>query len=241
VPVAFAVVALILRAQAVWAPMAALDGARAHEAAHKALEHGYQTELPGDRPSETLTGGERGEPSQAEEQGGGAGAGGMVASGMLWVVVAVLAALLLFWGVSELRGYNRDERAPAEPTLEPAGPEAAFVVERPLGDAETLARAGRFGEAIHVLLLRTLEALMRGLERPLPRSYTSREILARVHLPDDARAALTHLVTAVEVSHFGGAEPDATDYATCVERFQRFATVWRAGQAGAQVAGRLAS
>jgi hypothetical protein len=150
--------------------------------------------------------------------------GAPIAQGLMWIVVVVAAGLLVMYLVSELRGYSRVAQVAggAAPTPE----DVAAVVEKPLGDADALAAAGRFGEAIHVLLLRTFEELMRKLDRPVPRSRTSREILAEVPLPDEARGALAHLVSAVELSFFGGAEPGAEDYRTCVATFQRFATVY---------------
>jgi hypothetical protein len=163
---------------------------------------------------------------EAEEGGGSA-----VASLMMWIVVAIVALLMIALVLRELVGFE------AKVDIGVGGPEAASasdaataaIVEQPLDDAEVLARAGRFGEAIHALLLRTLEELMRRLDRPLPRSRTSREILAETRLPDEARGALGHLVSAVEVSFFGGAEPGEDDYRTCVERFRRFAEVYVRG------------
>ena len=58
---------------------------------------------------------------------------------------------------------------------------------------------------------------------------TSREILARVPLLGDARTALAGLITAVEVTHFGDAEPSADDYGRCRQQFNIFATAFRAG------------
>ena len=90
----------------------------------------------------------------------------------------------------------------------------------PLDSAERLAAAGRFAEAIHVLLLETLSALSRAAQ--LAPSLTSREIVARVPLPARARDALSGLVLAVEVSRFGGAAAGERDYHACLERFHAF-------------------
>lgn len=218
----------------------ALDAERAGPAAKKILENkGYQKELPGEG-GDAVTGGAgsgadpRGKrvSRQREDDGSNTSSlagGSVVGQGLLWIVMAVCLALLLVWLVSSLGGWQKNERAPDEKAADEPTPFDAAVVERPLGDAEALARAGRYGEAIHALLLRTLEELTRRLDRPLPRSFTSREILGRVALPPEARDALAHLVTAVEVTHFGGAEPGPDDYAMCVDRFQRFAVAYRAG------------
>jgi Domain of unknown function (DUF4129) len=205
-----------------------------HERAARILgkDKGYQTELPG-----------QGQPAGANDASGGKSsrlrkhvdelaplaAGSAVASVVMYVVAGVAILLLILFLVRELGGYEKNVEG-GDGKLAAETPEAtAAVVERPLDDAEVLARAGRFGEAIHALLLRTLEELMRRLDRPLPRSKTSREILAEVRLPDEARGALSHLVSAVEVSFFGGAEPGAEDYQVCVERFRRFADAYTRG------------
>jgi hypothetical protein len=134
---------------------------------------------------------------------------------LFWTALAVMAVLAVAWIVRRLRGFSPDAEAPAGP----AGG-AADVGRRQLGAAEALAARGRFGEAIHVLLLDTLEALSRAAR--LAPSLTSREIVARVSLPDRARDALSGLVSAVEVSWFGGEKPGEAEYRLCLERFHAF-------------------
>jgi hypothetical protein len=170
--------------------------------------------------------GERHRVDRYEPEGG---AGSIVVSYVMWVVVAILALLVIALVLRELTGFEAKVSVPVGGDAPEHAAATAAIVEQPLDDAEVLARAGRFGEAIHALLLRTLEELMRRLDRPLPRSRTSREILAETRLPDEARGALGHLVSAVEVSFFGGAEPGAEDYQICVERFRRFAEVYVRG------------
>jgi hypothetical protein len=222
---------------ALLAPLRALASvpapAEARERARKLLDKAYQTSLPEDeKPAldPTVPARPRHErPADADVEVPAGGS--MVASGIMWVIVGIAVLLLIAFVVSEFGGYGENVAiAPAgDGAAVETAAESAAVVERPLDDAEALARAGRFGEAIHVLLLRTLEELVRRLERPLPRSKTSREILVEVRLPDEARGALSHLVSAVEVSFFGGSEPGASDYQVCVERFRRFADAYTRG------------
>lgn len=153
---------------------------------------------------------------------------GFIASALLYVMLGVAVVLLIFWLVSELKGYEKE--GGEEGGDAPAVAVDDAVVAQPLGDADTLARQGRFSEAIHVLLLRTLEELVRRLPSPLPRSFTSREILGRVRLPSDARTALSGLVTAVELCHFGNDTPGEGDYRACVDRFRAFAAAYTRGQ-----------
>jgi hypothetical protein len=131
------------------------------------------------------------------------------------VVLMVLGGLLLF-GVGAVTNRElRAAKAKPSPAQAPAAPVelAASLID----DAAALAAEGRFGEAVHALLLRTFEALAH--QAALPRALTSREILARVPLQPTAHAALAELVSAVEITQFGGAEADATDYARCADAF----------------------
>jgi len=153
-----------------------------------------------------------------------------IANALLWVLLGVAVVLIALMAARELGDYAKDETADDDSAAGDADQGDAAVVRVPLGDAEALAGQGRFGEAIHVLLLRTLEELARRVTMRLPRSLTSREILARVAVPDDARVALSDLVSAVEVTHFGGQEPSQDDYLACRERFQRFAAAYTRGR-----------
>lgn len=139
-----------------------------------------------------------------------------MAAVLLWIVVGltVVAGLVLL-GRELLAGAGAARRSP-----QPAEDAAAVVLPPALlDDAGRLAAEGRFGEAIHVLLLRTFEAI--GRARRLPASLTSREVLARAGLPEEARAALADLVGAVEQSRFGGAEPGPEEYRRCAASFER--------------------
>jgi len=90
-------------------------------------------------------------------------------------------------------------------------------------DPDKLAAAGRFAEAIHALLLRSLVLISRRLDSSWPRSLTSREILRHGKLPAAARADLGQLIQRVEVHHFGGLEPVAADFSRCREIYARLA------------------
>lgn len=111
--------------------------------------------------------------------------------------------------------------------LDPARPVPAVAFE----DADRLAAEGRFAEAIHALLLRTLAALA-AQGAGLSASLTSREVVRVAPLTGEARAALAGLVDSVEVSRFGSVVPDAAEYAASRLRFERLAAA-RPAPAGA--------
>lgn len=188
---------------------------------------GYQTALPDDKtaPAATTKGARdrrRVDQPPAPEPGPLAG----IASGLVWILVAVGALAVLAFLLRDLIGFGTKARPTAIPTPDDATMRA--VVAAPLRDAEALAAEGRFGEAIHVLLLRTLAALVERGRRNLPTSLTSREIIAEVQLPADADAALRGLVSAVEVSHFGGQVPADAEWQLCLDHFHRFARAFGA-------------
>jgi hypothetical protein len=159
------------------------------------------------------------------------GALGGIAEILLWMTVGVVVIMAVIWVVQALR-YRQADEAVAEPGPGDEGAAArAAMVARPLGDAEALAAQGRFGEAIHALLLRTIEGLARSLPTGLPRSLTSREIIGRVPMPESARNALSGLVAAVELSYFGTSVPGAAEYQACRARFQEFAQAYVRGAA----------
>lgn len=202
-------------------------------------ERRYQTDLPGpdgqiEPPGDRTSGsrdpgrtarrrrGRTYEPREGRDDGGG----GFDFRGAGWaeaLAVALLcgAGVLAVIGIARAVGGRR--RAYVAPPRET--PAAAPVLsEVPLGEIEALASAGRYDEAVHVLLLRSIAAVARTVSA-LPPSLTSREVLARAPLPDGARAELEGIVDAVETSWFGGRPVGREGFEACRERFRRFAAL----------------
>ena len=151
---------------------------------------------------------------------------------VMWGIIIVIVALLVFWIVTELFKKGDEQLAPA-PGESQVRMQAAVdaIIDRPLGDADELARRGDYAEAIHTLLLRTLQELVKSAAVRVAPAMTSREILARVPLLADAREALAGLITAVEITHFGDEPANAADYERCRQQFHVFATAFRASSA----------
>lgn len=182
-------------------------------------EESLQAELPGDvaarppplRSTSTRGGGRRSSGSSTPRGDRGSALGPAV----LWIVGVLLlvglAAVFLRERIGPSAPAVRDTAAPPRP---PPPPDRTIIDE-----ADALAAAGRFADAVHALLLRTIQAL--GSHMPVPRALTSREIEARAGLPDQARAAFGDLVEAVELTRFGGRPAGADDYARCVACFER--------------------
>lgn len=149
---------------------------------------------------------------------------------IFWVVAGVFILVLV---VALVRAFLGRDRTPKEKkAAAPAARGAASAVPAiAFDDADRLAQEGRYAEAIHVLLLRTLASLAeRGTG--LADSWTSREVVRDAPLAAEARGMLSGIVDAVEVSRFGFVVPDAAAYAECRARFERLAAVpARAGAA----------
>lgn len=186
------------------------------EAVQQAVERvygsdSYQTELPQEQPPEIR------EPLQIPD----------IVKDILrilfWTLLIVGALLLLFFLINALpslqarlrrRGATEDA-ASVGPIFTDADREQLDLA---LGEADRLARQGVYGEALHLLLLYCLSEMRRRFGLGLPPSLTSREILGLSVLPEIRRTGLSVIVSAVEVSHFGGRPVDEATYLSCRER-----------------------
>ncbi len=143
--------------------------------------------------------------------------GGSAIEIFLWVVLALILILFVRWLITE---WQHRRRPPPEPVSEVAALSALVLEGFP--DPHALAREGDFPGAVHALLLAAQEILRKSLKFDLKAAFTSREILNRAKLEESAQKDLRTLVLAVEVSHFGGADVDHTDWERCRERYDRF-------------------
>jgi len=140
--------------------------------------------------------------------------GASLARFLWYLLLAVVVAGLLLWAGREfMEVRQRNLRAPQ--VVAPAA--AVPAAPPPVPDHVKLAAAGRHAEAIHSLLLASLREVHRRAGSLAP-AWTSREILYKVALPDDARAALEEIVRAVELSRFGGLPAGEAEYAACLLR-----------------------
>ena len=138
---------------------------------------------------------------------------------LLWIGAAALLLLILYhfvpafadW-VDNLRfGRKRNDEA-AEESI---GEAEAGAARARLADADALAAAGRFAEAVHLLLYRSVDDIdgrRPGLVRP---AMTSRELAAAEDLPSVARHAFSRIARAVEISLFGGRAIDESAWQDC--------------------------
>lgn len=144
----------------------------------------------------------------------------------LVLLIAVLAVALYIVGYHLYGTYGfgrRVSKKKIDQPLQVASQPIARTADTPLPDLdeiERLARAGAYAEAIHLMLLRALEALRRRLGTSWAKSMTSREIARRSELPASDRSALKMLVGAVEISRFGGQSANEQIYRACLDQYR---------------------
>lgn len=158
-----------------------------------------------------------------------------VARFLLWTVLAIAAASLLTTIVMRLR-HGRWRLPWGTPSTEEAVP---FEEEewRPdaaparswLEEADAMAANGRFAEAIHHLLLRSVDDIAKRRPRLVRPALTSRELSASDGIPESARRLFAAIAALVERSLFGGREVGRADWNAARTAYSDFALpkAWR--------------
>ena len=141
-------------------------------------------------------------------------------------IAAALAGILYFLFGEALRiriGKNKgkDDRA-GDDIIADFRPDTS-AARSLLEEADALARAGKFAEAVHLLLFRSIEDIQTRREAGVPHSLTAREIGSLGFLPERARTALGPIIAIVERSFFGGRDVDETGWQTARASYEEFA------------------
>jgi hypothetical protein len=186
---------------------------------------GYQATLPSGTAAPTTPPPAGSRPRNARPPRVGAPGGvPLIPVGVLWPVVAAIGIavlVLVLWRVIQAR-RGRERPTRARTPEGGAAPARRSLRIGPLTDVEDLARQGRFGEAIHQLLLHLFAALQRRPATAPAPAHTGREVLARTRLASQAHEALGVLVLAAEKIHFGGRPASREDYEACLAHYRRF-------------------
>jgi len=154
----------------------------------------------------------------------GAKALGPVAPYIFWAGVAIGAGFILFLIGQRLFAVKRGLTmgglkltGGAEP-WRPAPEQARALLE----EADRLAAEGRFVEAAHLILLRSIQDIQARRPRAVAISLTSRDIARLEALPPPARVLFSGIAEAVEISLFGGRALDREGYARCRDAYSSF-------------------
>jgi len=131
---------------------------------------------------------------------------------LLWGTIAVLVLLFLWAAVERLRHgrwhWPRWRRRSVAAAVEADQAEdwrpEAGPLRRWLDEADALAAAGRYAEAVHHLLFRSVEDIARHRPGAVRPALTSRELARAAAIPPGARAPFARIAAEVERSLFGG-------------------------------------
>lgn len=138
---------------------------------------------------------------------------------LLWTVLAIALAALasalyqrVRYGEWRLRRRRRAVSVEPGPEEEEWAPEAA-PARSWLREADALAAQGRYAEAVHHLLFRSIEDISRRRPHLVRPALTSRELAAAEVLPPPARGLFARIAFLVERSLFGGRAVEPGDWA----------------------------
>lgn len=149
---------------------------------------------------------------------------------LFWGVLALVILGIIYLIVRELGwvDFSRKRRKSASGAQADLYRPEESVARALLEDADRLAQDGRYAEAAHILLLRSIEDMQRFRPRAVKPAATSRDISRLDVLPEKAREAFMAMARLVETSLFGGRDVDAGAYAECRAAYEAFAfpRVW---------------
>jgi len=105
---------------------------------------------------------------------------------------------------------KKDEDAEEIPLYQPAEAQARILLD----EVDRLAAEGRYGEAVHTLLFRSIQDIDRNRPNVVRRSLTSREIGGLSVLTMEARRAFSTIAGVSELAHFGGVSVNEAGFQT---------------------------
>ena len=153
---------------------------------------------------------------------------GPVLKYVFWGGLAVGAALIVYFIAREFvpeTWFRRRRIQTGVADWRPDSEKARALLE----DADSLAAAGRFEEAIHMLLFRSIDELVARRPGAVRPALTARDIAGLEVLPPVPRDAFARLAQAVERTFFGGRPADADEFGRARQDYEAFAFAesWR--------------
>lgn len=138
-----------------------------------------------------------------------------------WILIGLAAAgvLLLLWRIVEPLLGRASAPSSAEPEWSPEQAEALALLE----DADRLAAEGRFDEATHLLLRRSVQQIAAAKPDWVHPASTAREIAGIGALPDAARRAFAVISQRVERSRYALRQLAAEDWQAARAAYADFA------------------
>jgi hypothetical protein len=150
-----------------------------------------------------------------------------------WAIIIVGGLIIVYLILATVarRGWPRWSRK-IQPATSPEWRPAPQAARDLLREADRLAALGKFAQAVHLLLLRSIEHIGEQIPNLVKPAMTSREIGALRQLPAAARNAFVAMARIVERALFAGLALSASDFRECRETYERFAfpALWAAGE-----------
>lgn len=144
-----------------------------------------------------------------------------------YVLLGVLVLGALFFLVRYLlrRNWARQAEAAEAADLRPD----AAAAQGLLGEADALAARGRFSDAVHLLLFRSIEDIDSRRPELVRPAFTSRDIAALEPIPARPRSAFARIAMNVERSLFAQRPLAEADWRDCRAAYEEFAFAdgWR--------------
>ena len=145
--------------------------------------------------------------------------------------IGAIIALILY-AIAKVIYETRFNQNPKEvvedappPLYTPDQDQARILLE----DVDAMAAEGRYEDAVHELLFRSIQDI--DIRRPntIRRSLTSREIAALKILTPETRQAFATISGVVETSYFGGQKIDKAEFDICRAAYAQFAqkSAWK--------------
>lgn len=142
---------------------------------------------------------------------------------LFWAGLAAAALFILYTVFRRLQGrdwpWRRTDIATNTPELQPAEAPARALLQ----DADALAAAGRFTEAVHLLLHRSIEDIERRRPSSVRPALTSRDIAASGSIPPGPKAGFQTIVKMVEQGLFARRPLGEADWRDCRIAYEEFA------------------
>ena len=143
----------------------------------------------------------------------------------IWPVLATIAGLLVLSAIYHLmaptllRPANESDTANEDVEWSPDRNEAVALLE----DADRLAAQGRYNEAAHLLLVRSVSQISALRPELVEPSSTAREIAMLPALPENARIAFANIAATVEQSLFALRRLSAPEWQAARDAYAEFA------------------
>ncbi|WP_249276400.1 hypothetical protein [Sphingomonas baiyangensis] len=142
---------------------------------------------------------------------------------VFWAMAALVVAMLVLslWPPARAWLAGLRVREQADPEAAQWTPQAS-AARALLQEAETLAEAGRYDEAVRLLLHRSIEDIERWRSGLVHRSSTARDIAGSQALPGGARALFGRLVSLTERGLFARRPLAAADWTEARDAYRGF-------------------